>query len=153
MSYPSARDVLQAHWDGKLPVNPAAIARKLGIKLEGDPNLPFSGHYSFNDGNPVIKYKAVEYVPRLRFTLAHEIGHHVNGDLDAPRDDNESFSARSRDPIEVAANQFAAALLMPDNIVKYLVREKGMTNLKDLAEKFGVSTVAMQFRLRNLGLI
>lgn len=153
MDETTALDVLRNYWDRKLPVNPAAIARKMGVELKGDPDLSYSGHYHYNSGSPVITYKAVEYRPRLRFTIAHELGHHVNGDIEAPRDDAESFSARSRDPIEVAANQFAAALLMPEPVVKYLIREQGVTDLDDLADRFGVSTVAMQFRLRNLGLI
>ncbi|GGC91818.1 ImmA/IrrE family metallo-endopeptidase [Halopseudomonas salina] len=153
MKYHSANDVLKAHWDGKLPVNPAAIARDMGITVKAQQDLGYCGLYRFNDGAPEIIYSPEAYVPRLRFTVAHELGHHVNGDLHAPRDDSSTFSSAASSPIEVAANQFAAALLMPADVVRYLVRDKGMRDLGGLADKFGVSPAAMRFRLKNLGLI
>lgn len=152
MEYRTASDVLKAHWDGLLPVDPLAIAQAMGLRVERCA-LDHSGHYSYNDGNPLIQFNADEPVVRQRFTLAHEIGHHVHGDLDAPRDTSEQFNASSRDPREVAANRFAAALLMPAAIVKHLVLEKNVTSLQALAKTFGVSTAAMEFRLKNIGLL
>lgn len=152
MEYKTADDVLRSHWDGLLPINPKKIAEAMGISVQGL-FLDHSGHYSFNDGSPLIQYNCTEPAVRQRFTLAHEIGHHVHGDMDAPRDTSEQFNSRSRDPREVAANRFAAALLMPDVIVKHLVREKRVTGLAELSKIFGVSTAAMEFRLRNIGLI
>lgn len=152
MEYRTANDVLKAHWDGLLPVDPAAIARDMGVRVEGC-ILDHSGHYSFNGGEPVIQFNITEPAVRQRFTLAHEIGHHVHGDLDAPRDTSEQFNSRSRDPREIAANRFAAALLMPAAIVKHLVLEKGISSLQELAKIFGVSTAAMEFRLKNIGLL
>jgi Zn-dependent peptidase ImmA (M78 family) len=152
--YKTARDVLQAHWDGKLPVNPVEIARRMGVMVEGDPFMVGSGYYRANhQGRPHISYNSLEPAVRQRFTVAHEIGHFVHGDEDAPRDTLESFNAKSREPREIAANKFAAALLMPAEMVKFLVREQRMTDLSSLAKKFGVSTAAMKFRLTNLGLI
>ncbi len=153
MQHQTAHDVLSEYWDGSLPVNPAAIAKAMGVELVGDPEFSHSGHYLYNDGKPVITYNASEFKPRKRFTIAHELGHHVHGDVDAPRDNSETFSARSSSPIEVAANQFAAALLMPAAVVRHLVLEQNVTSLDRLASLFGVSTVAMRFRLRNLGLL
>jgi len=113
--------------------------------------LDHSGHYKFNDGKPSIQVNTFDPEVRKRFTLAHEIGHHVHGDIDAPRDTNEQFNSRSRDPREVAANRFAASLLMPAAVVKHLVFNKGVHSLSELARTFGVSTAAMEFRLKNLG--
>ena len=152
MSYRTATDVLKAHWDGKLPVDPAAIARAMGIIVE-ECMLDHSGHYTFNNGNPLIQINVFDPAVRQRFTLAHEIAHHVHGDVDAPRDTNEQFNARSRDPREVAANKFAASLLMPAALVKHLVLDKGVSSLSELARVFGVSTAAMEFRLKNIGLL
>lgn len=154
MEYQTANDVLQAHWDGGLPVNPVAIARAMGIEVKAAPIFQSeSGHYTYRDGRPLITYNPIEAGVRQRFTVAHEIGHHVHGDLDAPRDTSTQFSARSRDPKEVAANRFAAALLMPAALVKHLVREKRVTDLDKLAKTFGVSTAAMEFRLKTIGLL
>ncbi|QHC91827.1 ImmA/IrrE family metallo-endopeptidase [Pseudomonas chlororaphis] len=160
MVYRTAADVLQAHWDGRLPVNPQAIANAMGIEVKA--LTPFepetwrpneSGHYSFREGRPLITYNFLDAPVRQRFTIAHEIGHHVHGDLDAPRDTTEQFSARTRDPKEVAANRFAAALLMPAALVKHMVLEQRVTDLSRLALTFGVSTAAMEFRLKAIGLL
>lgn len=149
----AAREILRRYWDGFLPVNPAEIARNMDIEVISNPSMGHSGHYRFNYGQPVIEYNSTEARVRQRFTIAHELGHHVNGDIDAPRDTAASFSARTWDPAEVEANRFAAALLMPDYVVRALVYDEGITNIEDLAEEFGVSTVAMKYRLENLGIL
>ena len=160
MEYRTANDVLEAHWDGGLPVDPAAIARAMGIEVcvanpfEDGYVSGESGHYRYRPGQkPLITYNFSEAPVRQRFTIAHELGHHVHGDLDAPRDTSEQFSARSHDPKEVAANRFAAALLMPTAVVKHAVYREAVTDLRELAKKFGVSTAAMEFRLKALGLL
>lgn len=159
MEYRTANDVLNAHWDGGLPVDPEAIAKAMGIDVHvvtpfDDNYTNESGHYQRRPGErPLITYNFGEAPVRQRFTIAHEIGHHVHGDLDAPRDTSEQFSAKSRDPREIAANRFAAALLMPAAVVKQAVYGDGNTDLRDLAKKFGVSTAAMEFRLKALGLL
>ncbi|AZF22276.1 ImmA/IrrE family metallo-endopeptidase [Pseudomonas sp. R3-52-08] len=160
MEYRTADDVLRAHWDGRLPVNPKAIAEAMGIEVKAltpfDPQTwkpSESGHYSFRNGRPLITYNFIDAPVRQRFTIAHEVGHHVHGDLDAPRDTSEQFSARSRDPKEVAANRFAAALLMPAALVKHMVLEQRVTDIAKLAGAFGVSTAAMEFRLKAIGLL
>src|SRR5690606_21757927 len=137
-------------WDGKLPVDPAAIARALGINVV-ECALDHSWHYKFNDGKPSIQVNTSDPHASKRFTLAHDIGPHLHGNIEAPRDTNEQFSSRSRDPREVAANRFAASLLMPAAVVKHLVFNKGVHSLSELARTFGVSTAAMEFRLKNLG--
>ena len=158
MEYRTANDVLSAHWDGRLPVNPQSIAQAMGIEVRM--SNPFdggisteSGHYMYRNGSPLITYNMLDAPVMQRFTIAHEIGHHVHGDLDAPRDTSEQFSARSRDPKEVAANRFAAALLMPAALVKHMVLEQRVTDLSKLASTFGVSTAAMEFRLKAIGLL
>jgi Zn-dependent peptidase ImmA (M78 family) len=57
---------------------------------------------------------------------------------------------------EREANAFAAALLMPENLIEDQVFNCENTIdiddlINDLAEKFDVSTQAMSFRLANLG--
>lgn len=153
MSVKSAHNVLQKFWDGRLPVDPVAIAKAMGVTVVADPLLDHSGHYQRNGGSPRILYNSSEPPVRQRFTVAHEIGHHVNGDVDAPRDTSKQFSSSSWDPVEAAANKFAAALLMPAEHVRYAVFREGVTDLWALARTFGVSSVAMQYRLKNLRLI
>ncbi|WP_052959708.1 ImmA/IrrE family metallo-endopeptidase [Pseudomonas lundensis] len=67
----------------------------------------------------------------------------------APKRDT-SFN-NYNDPDEIAANAFAANLLMPEDLVRDLYGSA--RNVQDLAEAFGVSSVAMTYRLKNLGMI
>jgi predicted transcriptional regulator len=94
-----------------------------------------------------------EPVPRRRFTVAHEIGHHLlhadgaavlcrPADVEAARGDER---ARERE-----ANRFAAELLMPEQLVRAAADADGPDPIA-LAERFGVSDVAMGFRLVTLG--
>jgi Zn-dependent peptidase ImmA (M78 family) len=150
---------LREHWDGKLPVDPGVIAKRLGLRLEavGSPFDPvaFSGYFkrSPNDGlGPLIQYNREDSLVRRRFTVAHEIGHFVLDHSDAPRDDPDMFRASVSSPIERAANQFAAELLMPAQAVKRLALSGRYSTVKELADVFSVSATAMNYRLSNLGL-
>ena len=52
---------------------------------------------------------------------------------------------------EIEANQFSAALLMPeDHLTKDFAKVR---SIKRLAEKYNVSKTAMEYRLVNLGLM
>ncbi len=62
------------------------------------------------------------------------------------------------DPKEIEANQFAACLLMPADLVKHAVTACGGSLLVDsqvseLASTFDVSEQAMTIRLSTLGLL
>lgn len=149
----TALDVLKHHWDFQLPVDPKLIAKNLGIEVVARPGTTESGYYDYRGGRPLITYNSDESPVRQRFTIAHEIGHHINGDISAPRDTAAHFSSGVRDPREVAANRFAAALLMPTALVKHMIFEEKITDIHRLAKAFGVSTAAMEYRLKNTGII
>ncbi len=61
-------------------------------------------------------------------------------------------SGDSHRKMEVQANQFAAALLMPRNMVEEKFKA-GITDLANLAHLFRVSEEAMGYRLDQLGLV
>jgi Zn-dependent peptidase ImmA (M78 family) len=150
----TARDVLAQHWDKKLPVNVEAIAKGLGMDVLRQPNPGYSGLFTkLADGTPVCSINSADAPVRQRFTVAHEIGHLVLGHESGYRDGPEAFSTDNRDPREVAANQFAAELLMPEAAIRFLVFEKKISDVAVLAVKADVSQVAMQYRLKNLGLV
>lgn len=159
-----AKDVLERHWDGTLPVPLVSIAKKMGIVVYRQKGLTYSGQISLldepdEDGERVeIIFNADEPVVRQRFTIAHEIGHFALGHLDASktrllRDTSGAFNTVEFDPIEAQANKFAAALLMPSEEVKALFFGKGSKNVDEMASLFKVSSVAMRYRLVKLGLI
>ena len=97
---------------------------------------------------------------RRRFTVAHELGHYVLHDRDAYVDKGYCVNFRDLDSgsgtksEEIEANRFAAALLMPQAMVRRafdnLAFELAGPNddeLSALARQFGVSTQAMAYRL------
>lgn len=124
--------------------------------LEND----ISGLFVIKDKKAYIRYNKTESQHRVRFTIAHELGHYfLHKDTPLFVDRNESVLYRNNDSTtgeiikEREANAFAAALLMPSHFI-----EKEMNGLPistdiipHLASVFNVSTQAMSFRLSNLG--
>lgn len=174
MTHQAAVDMARrAHdmaWDGKLPVDPHAIAAGIVmIKREGDRELRLpirmephqlhgeSGYaeYVEEDGAPFFRcvYNTDETPTRQRFTQAHELGHvmlnHVAKGKSPRRD--ATFRARPGDWAETDANAFAAELIMPEKYVRHLA--SSITDIGDLAQEFGVSPWAIRYRLINLGLL
>jgi Zn-dependent peptidase ImmA (M78 family) len=159
----SAQRVLNTYWHGAFPVDPAGIATAMGLDVRVE--SPFaqpsilngaSGMYRRSPsalGRPEVIYSASEPPVRQRFTIAHEIGHHVLGHGDAFRDDKQTFNVYNHDPREVEANAFAAALLMPQTHVLSAFRAGKASDVSGLATTFGVSEVAMLYRLKNLGVV
>jgi Zn-dependent peptidase ImmA (M78 family) len=155
----AARQVLTKYWNGMLPVDPVGIARAEHVQVVevGGYGVPweYSGYYVKDDpvyGGPVIRVNAGDVLVRQRFTVAHEFGHCILGHENAPRDDPAKYNLAVRDPIERAANQFAAELLMPADALRKTVESGRMTHLEELARAFQVSSLAMDYRLSNLGL-
>jgi Zn-dependent peptidase ImmA (M78 family) len=89
------------------------------------------------------------YLPRRNFTLAHEIGHFV-----AHRDLRERFECGfdaindfDVEPLEKEANEFAAQLLMPPDIVRsFDDRPFTSKSVTELSELLGVSKLAAAMR-------
>jgi len=111
-----------------------------------------SGGTGWSKGTWVIVLNDHEPETRVRFTLAHEIHHAVDGHW---RDSlyPPLFNLSTRQRSELVANHFAACLLMPRLWVKRLYCDEGIQDISRLARRFGVSTDAMRRRLESLGLI
>lgn len=157
-----AAEVFSTVWKKEgFPVDPITIARRLGIQvLETDLPENVSGALFQDKGkDPIIVIHEADSDQRKRFTCAHELGHYflrlqnpeVADDeynhLDL-RDDN---STKGTNLDEVFANEFAANLLMPKEHVKGHYNKYGSRLRASLL--FGVSELAMTYRLKNLGLI
>lgn len=167
-----AKHALQLAWDGNLPVKPDVIAQGLVIfkkdETTGDSkNIPIkvralnsqtlnaSGQASLEntqDGYVFFcDYNSDEISYRNRFTIAHELGHVLLGHVNEgnPRERDTTFG--NYNPVERAANIFAAELVMPEMKVRELFG--GASSVQQLSEIFGVSNAAMSYRLQNLGLV
>lgn len=161
----AANDLLKTAWipEGQdvsacpLPVDPFAIAARLGLFVSRQPLEPdVSGMLAKRPNrDPEVFINSLDSSNRQRFSCAHEIGHYSQRTTGC--DDDEwgyidrrgPAASRGTDPDEIFANQFAAALLMPEEKVRELRKE---LDPAALAVRFGVSLDAMRFRLGNLGL-
>lgn len=156
------------------PISVDIVARKHGLQVVaaqlGD---DVSGVLVIEGKKGTIGYNVNDAEVRQRFTIAHELGHFLLDVREADTAQEKTLyidktypivyhrdqrSASGEHSSEVRANKFAAALLMPTE----LVRAEIDTNKFDLADeqsltvlarKFNVSTQAMAFRLAKLGLL
>lgn len=154
-----ASQILKDHGLFSLPVDPVSLANNIGIKVNNavfsDDNL--SGLIAKRGSNISILVNKSDPPYRKRFTIAHELGHHflhllsdgefVDKKVDLFRDAEGGDQSKK---IEVQANQFAAALLMPPELVK--IEYQKNNDVSDLARKFNVSEEAMGYRLQRLRL-
>lgn len=159
MALNAVNAVLNSHWDGRLPVRPDLIAHRMGIEVRPltpsfDGSAPCGVAEITSDGRRVIYYNGQEPHSRIRFTLAHELGHHILGHTQQGRmyrdfsnpawNDNNSIEEKD-------ANRFSAELLMPDEAVNTLINRDKIYSIPDLAARFDVSQEAMYWRMKNLG--
>src|SRR5215211_1070274 len=151
------------------PVPVEEIARRLGARLSFEQFGPDVSGVLYRDAtNAVIGLNATHAKTRQRFTIAHEIGHlrlHEGRPMFVDRsvrvDRRDANAALGIDPEEIDANNFAAALLMPQEMILAAVTQmsphQGATGtvemIRRLASRFDVSTQAMEYRLANLGLV
>ncbi|MEO5369323.1 MAG: ImmA/IrrE family metallo-endopeptidase [Magnetococcus sp. DMHC-1] len=118
-----------------------------------------------NDRNFEIRLRDGVGVQRERFSVAHELGHlfiHMGFQTDEQKWNGIQVgesSERTRYGVsesEYEANEFAAALLMPEDSFRQAVDELAIDNKIDMskvAERFGVSIAAARLRGQWLGLI
>jgi Zn-dependent peptidase ImmA (M78 family) len=155
----AAEEVLRALGMWRLPVDPFAIAKEERIRLvpgvygEGfDARIEYYAQFQrfgifYRDfGKPE---------GRIRFSLGHELGHfflpeHRERLLSGKVHDSKS-DYRSRNPIELQADRFAANLLMPRDLFVKQVKSfrQSVCDLKDLcrlAARLGTSVTSTAIR-------
>lgn len=159
-----AQQVLQSANAAALPIDPISLANAAGIKVHtaefSDSYL--SGMISKRGPETVILVKQTDPDSRKRFTIAHELGHHflhltdkedgafVDNTINLFREQFHDHSPEADRKQETEANRFAAALLMPEALMR---REFAQNpDIDYLAWKFGVSEQAMGYRIAELGL-
>ena len=165
-----AREVLQQHNVTKAPVPLDAIVKSLGIRVVEKPfdasgYQDVSGMLYRTDSETVVGLNEKHSETRRRFSLAHELGHYFlhKGEVfvDAKVNFRNRLSGMGVDREEIEANSFAAELLMPSDLLstefyKLVDAHKSADHASPaeiLAARFKVSAEAMEFRLKNLGLL
>lgn len=141
------------------------LVNKLNIELVKK-NFGFdsdiSGLLALSNNKVVISVNSTEDIKRQRFTIAHELGHFILHSKDQPLFVDKTPKVMYRNNAsttgeivkEREANAFAAALLMPKDLISEAIDNcilGGDDIVERLASDFNVSEQAMSFRLSNLG--
>lgn len=161
-----AEKLLRAANIDSWPVRVDRLAKEQGIKVRYEPlDDELSGMCFFKDGVPVVGVNARHAPNRQRFTIAHEFGHivmhadilqngaHVDKTITMLRRDPDS--AQGVVEIEIQANQFAAAILMPDYLIRKYIEQNNLDYghlqdedvIGDMAKAFKVSSTALAIRM------
>lgn len=158
-----AAELLRAGSVDQAPVPVEVLAERAGAVIRYEPfEGQLSGMLYRSDDGAVIGVNSLHPAVRQRFSIAHEIGHlllhgpelHVDEHAFVAFRDLES--SKASDPAEIEANQFAAALLMPADLLMKSIGELGSNPdvsdaIRVLAQRFQVSQEAMTIRLSKLG--
>jgi Zn-dependent peptidase ImmA (M78 family) len=126
----------------------------------------------FIPDHDIVMVEATSIEPRKRFTMAHELGHAEleydfgpaeslfdlgeTGMFECTADDEDlkkmdEHRAGRRRRKEIRANQFAANLLMPDELVREVWRD--WRNASRVAQALCVSNEAIRYRLHELRIL
>ncbi|PSR35710.1 MAG: hypothetical protein C7B44_12825 [Sulfobacillus thermosulfidooxidans] len=155
------------------PIPIEDLARGLGIRVHYEPfDGDLSGILLRDEDRTIIGINSRQASVRQRFTVAHELGHFLLHSGNKVHIDRE-FRVNFRDAThptssggeETEANRFAAALLMPESLMREAFRRKTSNGfnpigddddandvLRKLAREFKVSYQAFLLRLGELGL-
>ena len=152
-----ADDYLKEHFDIKnisFPINPFKLLADEGV-IFAITNLKIDGFYKSaenKDDVPLVGIKKDVRIIRQRYTAAHELCHHL-------KDNKKEIACapNSKDEVEIFAEDFAAALLMPvRELEKQVNRCKSNYGKVDfdsiviIAEYFGVSFLSCAVRIFTL---
>jgi Zn-dependent peptidase ImmA (M78 family) len=151
----AAYEVLRHHWNGQLPVDPVAIATKLGLSVyarggPADPDYRISGELRSYSGQVFMAYNEAEPAVRQRLVAAQLLGHYALQHATPVCLQGDFFA--SSEPQLQAATEFARELLMPRTLVRDRLSASA-SSVEHLAQMFGVSKDAMGYRLLNIGLV
>lgn len=162
-----------------IPVPVFELADKLGISWKGcssgemstlvtEKEPDFKKDRDFSSWEDVLAYYDVknntfyvnennQSITRIRFTLAHEIGHAILHQ-DSGQNHFRAITlsqdiSRPTNQYEVEANYFAGYLLVPDSVLKQKLiyselMPAGEYMIQEFAKIFGVSSEAMRIRFK-----
>ena len=133
----------------ELPVKVTDVCRQLGVTVKlYDPPDDNDGCSLILNGVPIILVRRDMYPPRQRFTTAHELGHILLGHVGQYPLVNREPQATDN-PIEQAANVFAARLLAPACVLWGC----GVQSAADIERLCHVSRQAAEYRMERMRLL
>lgn len=161
-----AKEILRSTEVQRHPVQVDRIAKEHGIKIRYEPlDDELSGMIFIKDNHAVIGVNAHHTPNRQRFTIAHELGHYflhtdilrqgAHVDTVVTMLQRHQGTALGAMNIEIEANQFAAELLMPKQLIHDYLNAEGPGStaepddavIESMAKAFKVSTTALAIRL------
>ena len=99
----------------------------------------------WRNDQPYIFLNTMKTAERSRFDAAHELGHLVL---------HKHGGAQKDRSVEIEANSFASAFLMPEaDVVSHAPRSGSVDYIINAKKRWGVASVALAYRLHKLGLI
>ena len=155
-----ALELLETANVSSIPVPVERIAKSQGIVIQYAPlDSELSGMAFIKEGVRIIGVNALHHPNRQRFTIAHELGHHMlhahllgsNVHVDTIVLKRDPASAEGVVLNEIEANAFAAQLLMPDRWISEIVGPNfdfaDDARVLAVAKRFKVSVSAFQYRM------
>jgi Zn-dependent peptidase ImmA (M78 family)/DNA-binding XRE family transcriptional regulator len=138
---------IRTYWNiGARPIKDLlSVLESRGVLVFGlaDADQEVDAFSFWQGGRPYIFVNASKSAERIRFDLAHELGHLVMH--------RGVVTARTR-RYELDANSFASALLIPtDGLLPQLVARPTLADVMTLKKYWRVSAAAMAYRLHKLG--
>lgn len=113
------------------------------------------GRIVFGDkGHAIITVNSeTSYLPRKRFSIAHELGHFELKHREIHYDNEASLDYYKFGNQEAEANEFASELLLPSAQFEKVVRGKAFSPslIDDVAQKFGTSLSSALFKYVDYG--
>lgn len=130
----------------ELPVRTSVLCKKMGIVLAyGNHKNGGNGYCTIISGTMYIIIRKGLPITHTRFTVAHEMGHLLLGHVGECRSVNWEPSAKDN-PLEQAANTFAAQLLAPSCVLWGC----GVHTAKDIAALCNISLQSAQIKARHI---
>lgn len=155
-----AQELLKRTDQLRPPINLTAIADFLDIQVEERELDDVLSGMAFVDGNKrFIVVNSLHHENRRRFTIAHEIAHHVlhgtmlKGGVHVDKKvlRRDEVASTGKNLIEIEANSFAAELLMPTQWIEELTGKDFDIGddeaIERLASILRVSSAALYYRI------
>lgn len=140
----------------RLPVVPQEVCRRLGVAYQEVPYEGIEGTLLVVGAQALIAVNSNNReASRRAFTCAHELGHYsldIDDGMSSFSCSTDDVSDRAAEQRELRANEFAAELLMPADLIRPLIEEAepSWERITELANLCGASVQAMAQRFIEL---